>query len=538
MSDIKKDSQQAEKTMTKYDLKMQKRAEDKKKEAKSLMIWKIVGIILAAAVLGFILSFPVRNIMALKKTVVNIDGEKIGTVEFDYVYNTVKNNYIANYGSYLSYYGLTESTDPSTVMYNDKLTFKDYFEQLTVDQLKQNVALEREAKAAGFSYDATEEWNNFLENAQDAAKKANSNVADYLKSVYGKYATKARLKSVVKGAAEVSEYYESVYDSKLPTDEEIEAYYTENAADYDSVNYYLTSVSATLPTEPTELADEGAAVAEDGTYTPSDAEKEAAMAVAKEEADKAVSTVMTDGTYHENELSSDVVYSIREWLFEDGRANGDTTVIENTATSLYYVVGFDSRFRSEEPTVNIRAIVTDTDNGAEIMAEWEASDKTEEAFETLVKTYSLDSTEGGLYKNQNPETYEGEIKEWIFSADRKKGDVSSFYVGEAYTYVVYYLEQAEPVWKLSVKDAMMNTRMNEYLETIVEGMEVTGDLNYLKVEAEEAAAESTDAETTEAESNEAESTETESTETTDAESTEATETESTETENAETTGNN
>lgn len=510
MSAIENENQQADKVVTKYDLKKQKRAEAKKKDERAVMIWKAVGIIAAAAVLGFILSFPVRNIINLKKTVVTVDGEKIGTVEFDYMYNTVKNNYFNNYGSYLSYYGLTADSDPATVQYSDKLTFKDYFEQLTVDQIKQNVALGREAAAAGYSFDAEEGWNDFVQSAQEAADEANTNVADLLKSRYGAYATKSRLKPIVKKSLMLSEYYQSVYDSKLPTDEEIESYYSENSSTYDSVDYYLTTVNATLPTEPTELADEGAAVAEDGSYTPNDAEKQAAMDAAKPEADKAADTVMKDGELHTGELSSDTLYSIREWLFDDARVEGDTTVIDNTISSLYYVVGFKARYRSEVPTVNIRAIVTDSDNGTEILTEWEAGDKSEESFISLVERYSLDSAEGGLYENQNPATYEGDIKDWIFSDERKAGDVSSFYVGEAYTYVVYYLEQAEPVWKLSVRDAIMNTRMTEYLDAAVEGMEVTGNLNYLKVEEEEAAAESEEA--TEATETTEEATETEESE--------------------------
>ena len=59
---------------------------------------------------------------------------------------------------------------------------------------------------------------------------------------------------------------------------------------------------------------------------------------------------------------------------------------------------------------------------------------------------------------------------------------------DMYTYVIYYLNPSDPVWKISVTDDIMSTTMSEYSKTIVEGMEVTGNLNYLKIEAEEAAA--------------------------------------------------
>ena len=511
----KENKTETDKVMTKYDLKMQKRAEDKRREERSLMIWKIVGVVLVAALIGFILSFPVRNIIALRTPVVTVDGEKIGRVEFDYVYNTVKNTYIQNYGSYLSYYGLTDGADPATVMYSDKLTFKDYFEQLAAEQLKENVAIDREAKNTGFTYDAGEKWKEFVESAEKAAKESDMNVADYLKNAYGEYATKARLKSVVEKQARISEYYQSVYDSKLPSDEEVESYYSENKSTYDSVDYSLVTVNAQLPTEPTELADEGAAVAEDGSYTPSDAEKEAAMKVAKESAEREKASVFENGEPLVNQLSSSVNYNIRDWLFDESRKEGDTTVIENTASNLYYVVGFTSRYRSEEPTVNLRGIVTESDNGAEILEKYNAGEKTEESFIELVEEYSIDdSTEGGLFENQNSDTYSGDIKEWIFNSERKRGDVESFFVAGMYTYVIYYLDEGEPVWKLTATDAMMTDRMNEYLDGLTGDMEVTGNLAYLTQQAEEDNAESTEDTDAGAESTES-SESTEATETTE-----------------------
>ncbi len=488
MSDKENNAQKPEKVLTKYEIKKQKRAEEKKKEERTLLIWKTVGILLLAVFIGFILSFPVRNIIALNQTVVTVDGEKIGRVEFDFMYNTVKSNYYANYANYLQYYGLTDTSDPATVMYDDKLTFKDYFEQLAVDQIKQNIALEREAKAAGFTYDATKDWNDFLDIAKEGAKQSELTLGKYFKNSYGEYATQSRLKGLVEKTAELAQYYQSVYDSKLPTDAEIEKYYSENSADYDSVDYFLTTMSAELPTEPTELADEGATVGEDGSYTPSEAEKEAAMDAKRPEAEDAQENVMTEGTPHTDELQSQANYYIRSWLFDDARKEGDTTVIENAASSTFYVVGFSKRYRNEDITANIRAIVTQENNGKEIMADWNAGDKTEDRFLELIDKYSVHDAEGGLFENQDPKTYDGEVKEWLFSADRKAGDVESFFVDDMYTYVIYYLNPSDPVWKISVTDDIMSTTMSEYSKTIVEGMEVTGNLNYLKIEAEEAAA--------------------------------------------------
>jgi hypothetical protein len=515
MSTNKKDIQQTEKVMTKYDLKMQKRAEEKKKDAKTVTIWKFIGVAFVVLLLAFVLSFPARTIYNLKKTVVTIDGEKIGKVEFDYMYNTVKSNYMQQYSAYLSYFGLSEGADLSKTMYSEDLSFQDYFESLAVDQLKQNIGLQKEAAAAGYTHDTTDEWNRFIENAQEQADSSELALSDFLKENYGAYATKSRLQPVVEKTLLLAHFYEEMYESKLPTEEEMESYYQENTANYDAVDYVLTTVNAEMPTEPTELADEGAAVGEDGSYTPSDAEKEAAMDEAKKAADEAEKKVFDEGEEHSRELSSAISYYIKTWLFDDERVEGDTTVIENKTSSLYYVLGFKSRYRIEDPTVDMRIIVTDAGNDAAVLAEWESTEKTEEDFINLVNTFSLDTTtNGGLYTNQDQGTYEGDIKDWLFSADRQKGDVTSFNNGENYSYVIYFVGQGEPAWKASVTSDMMNERMTEYLDGLTENMTVEGDLNYLKVEAAKAqeaeeATEETTEESTEAEETTEETTETE-----------------------------
>ena len=299
--------------------------------------------------------------LATHETYVVINGEEVNKVEFDYVYNTSKNNYITQYGSYLSYFGLDTSKDLSTQMYSETLTWKDYFEQNAVESLKQNKALMAEAKAAGFTYDTTDEYNTFKETIKTSAAAAGVSDKEYVRSIYGSYATMGRIEEYVKNDMVMNAYYQKLQEDNAPGDDEIQSYYEENKATYDSVDYRLTTIEADLPTEPTELADpveETAATtdttATDGTaatdatasdstdtaYQPSDAEIAKAMEDAKVLADDAEQTVAKDGEAHENEKKSSVNYLISDWLFDDARKAGDTTVITNDNSHCYYVVAF------------------------------------------------------------------------------------------------------------------------------------------------------------------------------------------------------
>lgn len=107
-----------------------------------------------------------------------------------------------------------------------------------------------------------------------------------------------RIEEYVKNDMVMNAYYQKLQEDNAPGDDEIQSYYEENKATYDSVDYRLTTIEADLPTEPTELADpveETAATtdttATDGTaatdatasdstdtaYQPSDAEIAKAM---------------------------------------------------------------------------------------------------------------------------------------------------------------------------------------------------------------------------------------------------------------------
>ena len=147
-----------EKVLTKYDLKMQKRAEEKKKAQREERIGMMIGIAIVVALVCLVASFPIRSYLTVNGTYVKVAGEKVSRVEFDYNYNLVKSDYYTQNGYYLSMFGIDLSGDLSTQMYSDTMSWKDYFEQLTIQNIANNKALRDQAKAAGFTYDATEEY--------------------------------------------------------------------------------------------------------------------------------------------------------------------------------------------------------------------------------------------------------------------------------------------------------------------------------------------------------------------------------------------
>lgn len=505
--------QTEQKVMTKYDRKVQKRKEEKEKEKKEERISTAIGIVVLVALVCLVASFPIRTYLATHETYVVVNGEAVNKVEFDYQYNLTKNNYITQYGSYLTYFGLDTSKDLSTQMYSDTLTWQDYFEQNAVESLKQNKALMAEAKAAGFTYDTTDEYNTFKETIKTSAASAGISEKEYVRSIYGSYATMGRIEEYVKNDMVMNAYYQKLQEDNAPSDDEIQSYYEENKATYDSVDYRLTTIEADLPTEPTELADpveetaadttgttDGTAATDstqDTAYQPSDAEIAKAMEDAKVLADDAEQTVAKDGEAHENEKKSSVNYLISDWLFYDARKAGDTTVITNDNSHCYYAVAFEKRYLDETPSADVRVIIpTEDKTGEEILEEWKNGAATEDSFAELCKKYTQDTSaveNGGLFEQVTKTGMTEELSNWIFDTSRQAGDTVAITVSDT-TYVLYYIGQDQPEWKINIKNTLVSDTMSQHMQDITADVTVEdpkGKLNYLKVQAEESAADET-----------------------------------------------
>lgn len=502
-----------EKVVTKYDRKMQRRAEEKAKAAKEEKVGKITGIVIVVAVLLFVLSFPIRSWLTVNGTFITVNGEKISRVEFDYYYTITKNGYVSSYGTYMSYLGVDITGDLSTQMYSDDLSFQDFFEEMAVDSIEQNMALKAEAEAAGFTYDVDAEYDELVASLKEYAAESDMTEKEFIQESYGTYATLSRVKQFIKDGLYTSAYYEQLSEEKAATDEEIEAYYEENKDSYDSVDYRMTKVDAELPTEPTDLADttEEASVSDgdadststdDEEYQPSEAEIELAMKTAEAEANAALKNIETDGDLYENQQRSSVSSKIRDWLFDSERAEGDTTIIEDEDNYAFYVVEFISRYLDQTPTVDMRVVILeneDTVTAEEILAEWQSGDATEDSFAEIADKYNdsdLTTADGGLYEGLVTSSLPDEIAEWLLADERVAGDTTTIAPEDDYVYVIYYIGENDPEWKSDIASTLLNNTLSDYLDELTADMTVEdpkGNLYYLEVQASKEA-ESADAE--------------------------------------------
>lgn len=483
--------QKKEKVMTKYDLKMQRRKEEEVRRKKEERNGKIITAVIVVAVIAFIASFPIRKYMALNGAYISVGEEKITQVEFDYNYAVAKTGYLNSYGSYLSMFGMDISTIEDQP-YDTTMTFKEYFEQLAVQNIASTKALKAAAEAESFVYDTSTDYEKLMADLSSQAAAAGVSEEQYLTNTYGPLANVGRLEEIIKETLYTAAYYESKINSMAPAEEEVVAYYDANKASYDSVDYRMTTIKANLPTTNPDGSVPVDAEGNEVAYVPTEEEKATAMAEAKKEAEETLKTVATSGELYTNALQSSVNGKVSSWLFEDGRKAGETYMAEDTVNSTYIVVAFEKRYRDDTPSTDLRIIMTTQSDAQTILKEWESGAKTEDSFIELMAKYDETgaASYGGLYEGLRASALPEGASEWAGAATRKAGDTYAVSEEGGTNYVFYYVGTNEPVWKNSISNTLTSEKMSDYLTEITAAYTVKeekGRLAYLHVGEENAA---------------------------------------------------
>jgi len=478
--------QTKEKVMTKYDRKMAAYKEQQAQEAKERVVTNLIMVLVAALLIAFVASFPIRTQIAVNKTIFTLNGEPVKQVEYDYQYAVAKTNYLNQYGSYLSMFGITDLSSIESQPYTEDMTFGDYFQQLAVEGITNNRALLKEAQQEGFTYDTTEEYNELMDTLVSEAKGQDVTLKVYLQALFGKYASKARLKPVQENTLVAAAYYKEVEKRKQPAEDEIENYYKENKDDYDSVDYYLLNVDAELAIS--HIASEDY----EGDEEPTEEEIAAAMEIAKATADEKMAVVAKEGELQENVTYDSCDYNIRSYLFDEGRKNGDTEIFEDSSNHRYQVVKFVKRYLSMQNTVDMYAIVvSEEENSQTILDDWKSKGATEDSFKALAKEYAskTSSTTEGFFEGIDASSLDEKLSAWLLDEGRKNGDTEAFTLEDGMGYVFYYVGTNKPVYYQNIKSTLTSKNMDEYMETLTRDANVQDpdeNLAYLHVPTETA----------------------------------------------------
>lgn len=503
MSKEKQTEEQSDKVVTRYDRRMEKRKKEEEKERRSWKRFKIVSIVILAAVAASIVfsigtSFYNRYTV-LNQTYFQVGDHDITRLEYNYYFNNVYSNYLSMYGSYVSMMGLdtTVDLDEQTYPGNENMTWKDYFDQSAVEQIQQIKAMADEARENGFEYDSSEDMASYETEIAAQAESASVSESEYYTLMYGDYATPSRIETFVEENLLASAYYNHLVEENQPADDEITAYYEENKNSYDTVTY--RSFYFEVDTS------------------------------AGEETGSEETTAVETTTAAEETTVEETTLDTAEETAEETTAEETTAAEEETETET--ASEEETGMTDEEIAAAMDELKVQAD---EMAARLEAG----EDFEDLCVEYaSEDQKENYGGEEDGSLTEEGSYygapsvaADWLFDESRQEGDIT---VLESESLNRYYVVQFisrqndEETTNESIGNLLASQVVSEYVTEIAQEYTVTdvaGDLHYLTVPEE-----STEAAETEI------ATETDETaETAAAEATETTETAAAETTAAET----
>lgn len=381
------------KIQTKYDRKMEERRKQEEIDKRNSKLMRIGAIVVCVAIVAAIAVSIITPILskraATNDAYVTIGSHPVTKLEYDYFYNASVNNYVNTYGSMLAYVGLDATKDFDEQQYSEEMTWKDFFDQMTVDQIKQTKSLADDAAANNFTYDDTEEYADIMSGIASGAESEGLSLKDFYKSAYGEYATEKNMEPLIKEGLLASAYYKHLIEQNAPEEQEVRDYYAEHVQDYDRVDYRSFTIAADIAEGATDedidkammdaknKADAMMEARQDGADF-----KELCLENATEENKADYEDTETDASLREGAYYSSTASAIADWLYEDGRAEGDITVIEDMTSHQYYVVEFINRYYDETDDENISNTI--------------ASERAMEYLDQLMENYNVTDNKGDL----------------------------------------------------------------------------------------------------------------------------------------------
>ena len=464
-----------------------------KEQAKSKRRWTIGTAAVAVLVaLVLLLSSP----LVYKGTAYTVGDRKYSTAEVSYRYANQYLNFANQYGSYASMFGLDTSggiqgLGKQDCPFNDG-TWKDYFLEAAKNDMRQTKALLDYAAASGITLDEDElaEVNASFEGLNERAVSYGYGSADKMMAAnYGAGVNVALVRSASMDSALANKAMEALSESFTFTDEELEARYQSYEGLRDYFDYSYVTVEANdhdseddaEPTEEMKAAAMQTAEAIKAAYEAAAGEDYAERLSAAAEAEGLSAT-------RSRSTSGGSLVAAADWMKDASRKAGDVTVEANANGDHVYVVLFLGRNDNHYKTVSVRHILIKAEaaedgsyteeakaaakaRAEEILAEFNAGDKSEESFAALANLYSEDAgsnTNGGLYENVAKGQMVEEFDAFCF-AGHKSGDTGIVY-GESASYagyhVMYFVGEGELYSNTIAESDLRSTAVSEKLEEL------------------------------------------------------------------------
>ncbi len=435
----------------------------------------VVAVVLAGGWYTLNSGLPQQQLSAM-----TINGDSVKVVELNYYYYMIASNFGIDFTDMAT--ADEALSGPSNVEGYE--TLHDYILKTAADAVQENYVLAAEATKAGVTLDDTakSQIDNFFTSIKSSAETAKISMTNYMAQYFGKGASEASLTPAFERLLLAQKYSDQKRTELTVSDADIKTYYDAHRDEFDIVTYRAFEFAATTADgatdeEKTKALEEAKTKANAMAALISDEESFKAQAIANATDDQKDAYTNSDAS-----LSASVRYSSiaslpqATWLFDETRLAGDKTVVDETTGST--VIYFIKRSIDDTKRVNVRHILIKADEttateseiaaaktkAEDILAQFTAGARTEDAFAELAKTNSEDNAEaGGLYESIAPGQMVEAFNNWIFDPARKTGDSGIVQTNYGF-HVMYFVKDAGQEWSLNIHDVLIEDAYKAYLE--------------------------------------------------------------------------
>ncbi len=447
--------------------KQQKELEEQKSARRTTLIFAVCALVFIAFV-GFTL---LNNSGVLKRSAkaATINGETYTVSDVAYYY------YNTRAGILNSNTDLTNSSlrGQEYTASEDFDTWYDYAVDQSFRSIANISAVVKAAKADGYSSpDVDSTVNETLENLKASAASSNYTVSDYIKAIFGGLLTRGEFTKKLTEAALAESYVNAKAQPSGYTDAELQAELDADPNSYYSVTYEaVVFPSSSFATDAVEATDTTPAVeADDGSAAALEA-AQSTLAAYREGKSLEYLADELGGTYMDTASTYSTGSDMLDWLFDDARKAGDADVLDYT----YYgfpmgsvMVVFHDKALADYHTVNIRHILVEDEAAAkDLLAQFEAGEKTEDAFAALATENSTDTgsaENGGLYENVSVGQMVKPFEAWCFDESRQPGDTGIVETDYGY-HVMYFVSRNEYAYWQQLAAANLANAWQETIST-------------------------------------------------------------------------
>ncbi len=312
------------------------------------------------------LSYTVKNEVAEKKqndVIATVGSQTLTNGEFQAHYWMAVYDFLDYYGYYLSSIGVDINKPLSEQIYDEKTgkTYQQMFMEGALDSWYRYATLVELSKEAGFQLN--EEQQKYVDNvkAQVEAMAVEYKYADVEDFIDKEFFPGCSLDIYMKYTQtnyQALSYYDTLYEGLVPTQEQIETYYTEHEAEFaanktdkSAGNYYdvrhiLLGHDSPADSEGNYTDDQWQICLDQAQTTLNDflagEATEDAFAKLAMDISEDPGSAENGGLYSQLTKDTGFIEDFKKWYLDENRKPGDTGLVKNTESSVqgYHIMYF------------------------------------------------------------------------------------------------------------------------------------------------------------------------------------------------------